>query len=136
MERVTFINVHIRRIILEYIIDNMESIFSIANINTLSWYINMLQVNRDCVVEMRGFQRAYLAKHIDVAKWINKKFHLTAEERKLTCQMIWHNIAGRHIWNYHPDPMSLKNRRRKGIKKVTNKVNNFLKESFGVRSVW
>ena len=115
------INKSIKRIILEYTIDNLISLFiDIDDIPTMSWYINVLKISRIRLIKIRGFQYSYFHNHLKVALWLNKIFNLTAKDR------ILHNPLFR---KYNYDPLSRVNRNRKGRRrliKILHEYRDFL----------
>ena len=62
-------NKSIKRIILEYAIDNIISIFTeVDNISTMSWYINVLMISKAQLIKIRGFQYSYFHNHCILSK--------------------------------------------------------------------
>lgn len=81
-------NKSIKRIILEYCIDNQNEVFAhISNIDMLSWYINIMNMTKDQVINARTFQTLYLNFYIDAAKWLNRRFNLTKKECRIYCNL-------------------------------------------------
>lgn len=106
---------------------------NINNIKTLLWFIELLDIHRTDIINLKGLQLSYMSGNLYVAKQLNKIYQFTKEERYIYCKLVtWlyfpirppsymdHNIT---IMKKTIDPLSNKFKRVKEARKLLRELN-------------
>lgn len=111
---------NIKRIILEYVINDIKDIFiTIDRIDVLTWYLNIFNITKDKIIAMKALQISYLNRHLKIALWLNRKFKLTFKNRIIYCHLYENDFSdGQNI-----DPLSRDNKKFKGMEKLIGELN-------------